>query len=136
MRIDGGCHCGYLAYEAEIASEESVICHCTDCQTLSGSPFRNTVHTTEGSFRLLSGEPTIYVKTSERGNPRLQAFCPRCGTPIYATSPGDGPKVHGVRVGSIRQRDRLAPRLQIWSRSAQPWVNDLAAIPRVEAEPA
>ena len=40
MKIDGHCHCGYLTYEAEVKPEDAVICHCTDCQTLSGT----TVH--------------------------------------------------------------------------------------------
>ena len=136
MRIEGGCHCGFITYEADIPVEEAVICHCTDCQTLTGTAFRTTVATTRGGFRLLSGAPTIYVKTAESGNAREQAFCPRCGTPIYAAAPGDGPKAYGVRVGSVRQRDRLVPQMQIWSRSAQAWVNDLAAIPRIETEPA
>ena len=37
MKIEGGCHCGYIAYEAEVDPERVLICHCTDCQTLSGS---------------------------------------------------------------------------------------------------
>ena len=40
MKIDGGCHCGYITYTAEIDPETSGLCHCTDCQTLSGSAFR------------------------------------------------------------------------------------------------
>ena len=34
MRIHGRCHCGFIAYEAEIDPEKVMICHCTDCQTL------------------------------------------------------------------------------------------------------
>ena len=65
------------------------------------------------SFRILKGQPKIYVKTADSGNKRQQAFCGNCGTPIYATSAGDGPKSYGIRVGSIRQRDRLVPDLAI-----------------------
>ena len=32
MRIDGGCHCGHITYEAEINPDDVIICHCTDCQ--------------------------------------------------------------------------------------------------------
>jgi hypothetical protein len=39
MKIDGRCHCGYITYEAEIDPEKVMICHCADCQTLSGSAF-------------------------------------------------------------------------------------------------
>ena len=135
MQIDGRCHCGHIAYEAEVDPETVVICHCTDCQTLSGSAFRTVVFTREGTFKLLTGELKTYVKTGESGNERAQTFCPECGTPIYSGSVGDGPKVHGLRVGSVRQRDRLVPREQYWFRSSQAWLADLACIGRLEKQP-
>ena len=76
MKVDGGCHCGHIRYEAEVDPDKVVICHCTDCQTLSGSAFRTVVPTNEGTFKLLSGEPKVYVKTGESGNKRVQTFCP------------------------------------------------------------
>ena len=85
MKIDGGCHCGRVTYEAEIDPDKTAICHCTDCQTLSGSAFRTVVFTRVGTFKLRSGELKIYVKTGESGSKRPQAFCPECGTPIYST---------------------------------------------------
>jgi hypothetical protein len=39
MKIDGACHCGSITYAAEIDPQTVAICHCTDCQTLSGSAF-------------------------------------------------------------------------------------------------
>ena len=134
MKIDGRCHCGYVTYEAEVDSEKVEICHCTDCQTLSGSAFRSVVPTPEDKFKLLSGEPKIYVKTAESGAKRAQAFCPECGTPIYATAVGEGPKVYGIRVGTARQRGDLRPRTQYWVRSAQHWVTDIGSLPKVETE--
>jgi hypothetical protein len=135
MKIEGACHCGRITYEAEIDPEKTGICHCSDCQTLSGSAFRTVIFTRQGSFKLRSGEPKIYVKTGESGNKRPQAFCQECGTPIYSTTVGEGPKVHSIRVGTIRQRDILVPKVQYWSRSAQPWVTDLASIPRNQTQP-
>ena len=84
MKIDGGCHCGFITFEAEIEPHTVGVCHCTDCQTLSGAPYRASVPAPPDKFRILTGEPTIYVKTAESGNKRVQAFCPRCGSPIYA----------------------------------------------------
>jgi len=37
MKVDGGCHCGNIRYEAEVDPANVVICHSTDCQRLSGS---------------------------------------------------------------------------------------------------
>jgi len=125
MKIDGACHCGAITYEAEIDPGGVRLCHCTDCQTLSGSAFRVTVSAAEGSFALLSGHPIIYIKTAESGAKRAHAFCGDCGTPIYATAAGDGPKTYGLRVGTIRQRAELRPHRQYWFRSALRWVMDL-----------
>src|SRR5262249_40997545 len=135
MKIDGRCHCGYITYEAQIDPEKVVICHCADCQTLSGSAFRTVALTREDTFKLLTGEPKIYVKTGESGTKRQQSFCPECGTPIYSSTVGDGPKVYGIRVGTARQRDQLVPKLQLWCRSSQSWLVGLSSIPKTEKQP-
>lgn len=134
MKIDGRCHCGNITYEAEIDPENVVICHCTDCQTLSGSAFRTVALSRKGTFALQSGELKIYVKTAESGAKRQQAFCPECGTPIFSTSEEEGPKIHGIRVGSIRQRDELVPKRQVWSRSEQHWLADLGSMGKTEQQ--
>jgi hypothetical protein len=71
--------------------------------------------------------------TADSGRPRVQAFCPRCGSPIYSTTPGEGVQAaYMVRVGILRQRDQLVPRRQNWFRSARAWVTALDAIPKNE----
>ncbi len=134
MKIDGGCHCGTLTYEAEVDPEEVFICHCTDCQRISGSAFRTIVSAPEETFRFLTGEPKIYVKTGDSGAQRPQAFCPNCRSPIYATSAGEGPRIFGIRVGTVRQRDQLRPKAQYWYRSAHDWVTDLGSMSQIEKE--
>jgi hypothetical protein len=101
---------------------------------LSGSAFRTVAPTKKGSFRLLQGELKIYVKTGESGNKRPQSFCPNCGSPIYSTSTDPDPKVHSLRVGTLRQRDQLRPKLQYWCRSAQPWTSGIGALPSFEKQ--
>ena len=129
MHVDGGCHCGHITYEAEVDPEGVRICHCTDCQTLTGSAYRVTVPARPGTFKLLSGQPKTYLKTAESGNKRLHAFCPECGTPIYATTPGT--QAFGIRVGTTRQRAQLQPKQQGWCRSAQDWVMNLESLPKI-----
>ena len=134
MKIDGACHCGYITYEAEADPERTSICHCTDCQMLTGTAFRTSVRATDGTFKILTGEPAIYVKTAESGSRRAQAFCPRCGSPIYAAPAGEGPKTYNIRLGTVRQRDQLVPGVQIWWRSAQRWLGELDGIRKVERQ--
>ena len=129
MHIDGGCHCGKIAYEAEVDPEMVSICHCTDCQVLSGTAFRTTVRARAEAFRMLKGEPRIYIKTAESGTRRAHAFCGECGTPIYATSVTDR-QIYGLRLGTVRQRAQLRPKQQIWCRSRLDWTLDLGVLPK------
>jgi hypothetical protein len=135
MRIDGACTCGAIKIEGEADPEKTQVCHCTDCQTGTGSAFRVSTPVPGATFRM-TGQPTNYVKTTaESGNPRVQAFCPQCGSSIYSTTPGDGVQAsYMVRVGILRQRDQLLPRRQNWFRSARSWVTDLAVIPKNEKQ--
>jgi len=128
MQIDGACHCGFITFEAEVDPDRTTICHCTDCQTLSGAPYRASVATTPDKFHLRSGEPTIYVKTAESGSKRAQAFCPDCGSRIYASAAVSEPERYNLRVGTIRQRHELRPQAQSWCRSALDWVMDLGSV--------
>jgi len=135
MEIDGQCHCGQIRYRAVIDPGKVAICHCTDCQALSGSAFRTVAFTDPDTFKLLQGTIKTYIKIAESGNPREQGFCPDCGSAIYATAPGDGPKVYGLRVGTITQRTELAPQRQVWRRSALPWIDQIGAVPAIEQQP-
>ena len=134
MKIEGACHCGYITYEAEIDPGKVGICHCTDCQTLSGSAFSIFVPAVKETFSLRSGQPKTYVKTAESGTKRVQAFCPECGTRLYAMAVSD-PQTFNIRVGTVRQRTALRPRLQIWCRSALDWVMDLGSMTQIAKQP-
>lgn len=125
MKIDGGCHCGALAYEAEIDPDKVGVCHCIDCQILSGTAFRTAVHVDRKRFNLLRGTPKTYTKTGGSGQPRIMVFCGECGTQLYGTGEGANAHVLSLRVGTASQRAELTPKRQIWRRSSVKWLNDL-----------
>ena len=127
MKVTGRCHCGRITYEAVVDPETLGLCHCTDCQTLSGSPYRASVPAPAETFVLRSGTPKVYVKTADSGTRRAQAFCPDCGTPIYAAAP-ENPPTYSLRLGAIAERAALRPRRQIWCGSALPWSMDLGGV--------
>ena len=135
MKIEGACSCGSIRIEGEADPATTSICHCTDCQTGTGTAFRISIPVKGDSFKV-TGEPTIYIKTTaDSGNPRAQAFCGKCGSPLYSTTPGEGPQaMYIVRVGILKQRDQLEPKRQIWWRSARPWVTGLDAIRKIEKQ--
>jgi hypothetical protein len=133
MHITGGCHCGAIKYEADIDPATVALCHCTDCQTMSGSAFRSNVPAKREGFKL-TGTPKVYVKTAESGNKRAQAFCPECGTHVYATSV-ENQQVFGIRAGTCDQRSELRPVRQIWCQSAQPWAMNIDSVTKFPRQP-
>jgi hypothetical protein len=130
MKIDGRCHCGQVTFEAEVDPVTAGICHCTDCQMLSGSAYRVSVRAAVQDFKL-SGKVSEYIKTADSGNKRKHAFCPNCGTPVYATQL-EAPTAYTLRVGTIRQRAELAPQRQIYCDSAVPWSSDIGVVPKLD----
>ena len=130
MKVDGRCHCGRITYEAEIDPATVGICHCTDCQMLTGSVYRVSVPAPAATFRLLSGQPKSYVKTADSGNKRVHSFCPDCGTPIHAAAP-ENPPTYSLRDRLPEAAPQLRPARQIWCRSALPWSASLDGIPQL-----
>ena len=130
MRIHGACHCGANRYEADIDPATVVVCHCSDCQALSGAPFRASVPARESAVAWQSRALRDYTKTADSGRGRVLAFCPTCGSQLYSTStgtPGDD-RVLMLRTGCIAERARLVPMRQIWCASKLPWVDALATV--------
>jgi hypothetical protein len=134
MHIDGSCHCGAITYEADIDPGEVSICHCTDCQTLTGTAFRVSVACRADRFRVLRGEPSIYTKRADSGSLRAQGFCGKCGTPLYSTAADEKSTSYALRTGAIRQRASLIPARQVWCRSALSWLPSLSNITRHDKE--
>jgi hypothetical protein len=132
MKVDGSCLCGAIAFEANVDPDKVSICHCTDCQILSGAPYRASVPVKSADLTFIRGAPKTYVKTAESGNKRVLGFCGDCGSPFYSTSADAAPALYMVRVGSIRQREQLVPKKQIWRQSAMGWVEHLDAMESFE----
>jgi hypothetical protein len=129
MKIDGQCHCGHVTYRADINPDQVSVCHCTDCQTLTGSAYRVTAITSRDSVCLTGGSPKVYMKIAANSRRRFQYFCSECGSPLFTTGEGADADEWGIRWGSIRQRQQLAPKRQIWCQSSLPWVYHLSELP-------
>jgi hypothetical protein len=128
MDVQGRCHCGQISYEASVDPALVRICHCADCQMLSGSAYRVSVPALKDAFTLKAGTPKIYVKTADSGAKRAHAFCPDCGTPVYSCAVEDV-SFYALRVGCLDRRADLAPMQRIWCRSELPWSLDLGGVP-------
>jgi hypothetical protein len=130
MKVDGSCHCGAVTYDAEINPDQVVICHCTDCQTFSSAPYRVSVFGVPSESIQIEGSPKTYIKTGGSGRKVLVAFCGDCGTALYSTkSDTDAPL--NLRIGAIKQRDELVPKMQGFCGSAMPWATNIDGIHKI-----
>jgi hypothetical protein len=132
MRVRGQCHCGAVHLSAEVQPAQVFVCHCTDCQVLTGSAFRVVAPVVPGTLDV-QGVVKGYARTAESGRVRWQCFCPECGTPLYAGTP-DGKGLTTLRVGVLHERGQLSPTAQLWRRSALPWVDALPEVPACERQ--
>jgi hypothetical protein len=131
MNIDGACHCGSISFEANIDPDKAVLCHCTDCQTFSGAPYRASIPVRLDNFRL-RGQPLTYVKTGGSGNKVVQHFCGNCGTALFSGAAENATRVN-LRLGWVKQRAQIAPTRQGFCDSGMPWAFDITQIPKVPA---
>jgi hypothetical protein len=135
MKVQGRCHCGAIAYEAEVDPAKVNNCHCEDCQRLSGCAFRSSIGARAENFRMLKGEPTRYVKTADSGAKRVHAFCSNCGSPVYSSAV-ENPSSYSLRVGALDQRHELGrPANEIWTKRRLGWVPPLDGAREVEGQP-
>ncbi|MEM7498838.1 MAG: GFA family protein [Pseudomonadota bacterium] len=129
MMVHGRCHCGGVTFEAEVEPDEAFICHCTDCRALSASAFRTLVRCRRNAFYPLTGTPRFYIKKAESGARRALAFCGNCGSAIHSTDADDRAADYFIRTGVLAEAAALAPRRQLWTVSALPWLERIPHLP-------
>ncbi len=61
-----------------------------------------------------------YDDKADSGNTLKRSFCPKCGSSIMSESSGR-PGVCVMKAGTLDDTSKIAPTMQIWTRSAQPW---------------
>ena len=130
---EGGCGCGAVRYRIEGEPIVLAVCHCTECQKQSGSAFGMSLIVKTESFSI-SGETKVFRRIAESGNPIDCYFCPTCGVRVYH-DPKKLSGTYNVKPGTLDERDWLAPAVQVWTKSKQPWVTLPSDLAEVEGQP-
>ena len=122
MKVDGQCHCGMVSFEATVDPARVSVCHCTDCQTETGSAFVINALIEADRVELLGGAPEAVLTPSESGKGQTVWRCPACHVALWSNYAGAGPGVHFVRVGTLDDSAACPPDAHIFTRSKLPWV--------------
>ena len=120
------CSCGALRVEVEGEPGAVVLCHCTECQCLTGSVFGVGAYFPADKVKC-TGANTAYTRVME-GRKFTSHFCPTCGTSLYWEAelvPG----AIGVAVGGFRDSNFPRPTRAVWEEKRHHWVTLGAEIP-------
>jgi hypothetical protein len=121
--LSGRCLCGAISYDCDAEPAMTLMCHCDDCQRTSGAGFSvNVVVPTDALT--VTGEPSVYETTgTDSGQARGRQFCSTCGSTLFTTL-GDMPQLIVIKAGTLDDRSAVRPQMEIWTDSAQPWINE------------
>ena len=133
-KIQGGCLCGAVRYQAAGEPVMVAICQCTHCQRQSGGAYSVNVGIAKGSLQFSGDQPTTYEDRGSSGLPVHRRFCARCGSPIFSQV-DSSPQLDWLKAGTLDDTSWVQPQLAVWCGSAQPWVKLPDALPQFAQNP-
>jgi hypothetical protein len=71
---------------------------------------------------LVEGEPKAWTRGTDSGREVKNFFCGECGTRLFHERTYN-PNTINVKAGTLDDTSWLHPVGNVWTRSAQPWVN-------------
>jgi hypothetical protein len=131
--LEGGCACGEVRYRLTAPPMFVHCCHCTSCQTETGSAFVNNALIETIQVEALQGEAEPVMTPSESGRGQQIWRCPSCRVARWRNYGGARDAIRFVRVGTLDTPGALPPDIHIYTRSKLPWVRLPVGVPAVEA---
>lgn len=107
-RVTGGCLCGKLRVAATGQPYRVGLCHCLDCRKHHGALFYAAAIYPQAAVTI-EGEYASYGG---------RAFCPLCGSSVFARS-GDEIELH---LGALDEPDRFVPTYECWTIRRESWL--------------
>ena len=81
----GNCECKAISYHFNGEPLTCYTCHCTDCQTSSGSAFGLSMIVNEQDIKIIQG--TLSISTIDYNGTKVQRHhCNQCGTTLWLSA--------------------------------------------------
>ncbi|MFC7537484.1 GFA family protein [Sphingomonas sp. GCM10030256] len=117
-RMGGGCACGRVRFEADVASFDAYLCHCRMCQRASGNVSLAFFNLPQTDVRW-AREPDWYPSSPIAERP----FCSGCGTTLGFRFK-DGSEKMDLTVASFDEPGRFKPTAHFGTESMhRAWLN-------------
>ena len=119
---EGGCTCGAVRYRLNSEPMFVHCCHCSKCQTESGSAFALNALIESDQVETLQGSPEAVMTPTESGRGQQVWRCPDCKIAVWSNYGGATDVLRFVRVGTLDEPRDVSPDIHIYTRSKLPWV--------------
>ena len=126
--MTGGCACGCVRFEAEVASDDAYLCHCRMCQRASGNVSLAMIGVEQAGVSW-SREPDWYRSSPIAERP----FCASCGTSLGFRY-RDGATKMDLTVASFDDPSRFFPTSHFGAESIHDAWLDTTSLPRTRSD--
>jgi len=126
-KICGSCACGKISYVARSEVRFSLICHCRQCQRITGTGHA-AQFAVSASDTDLEGHLQFYELTADSGGTVTSGFCAECGSPVLKKTTSM-PDVFFIHAATLDDPSQFKPDMVVFKQAAPPWDHVDPAIP-------
>ncbi len=128
-QAEGRCFCGLFRFSVTGSFGDVRYCHCSQCRRKSGTAFTANANIAREQWRL--DGPQDLITEFEHKSGLFNAFCSRCGSPLYARSDGEPDDIR-VRLGGFDGPLDTTITGHVWTASKADWYLIDDALPRFD----
>lgn len=111
--ITGKCFCGEVQYTIKANILKSGICHCHDCQRLTGGTAWPFIVVPYESLAV-QGKTKEFTRPGASGKPVHVSFCGRSGSTLFG-KPEICPHIRIVGASSLDDKTLFSPDMYVWT---------------------
>jgi len=117
-RLQGRCLCGDVRYSVQETFEAFYLCHCDQCQKVTGSAFASNILTSVDNIQWLSGEENI-ARYQDPLRDFTKAFCASCGAGVPHVNRAGSHLV--IPAGSLIDAPSMSPSANLFKPESPDW---------------
>lgn len=130
--LEGSCLCGAIEFTVEDKFTKFFLCHCTQCQQITGSSYASNVFTNPDNITWLKGkEQSIRYDDPKRNFTKV--FCSKCGSGLPFVNKIGNHLI--VPAGSLKQAPSITPQVNIFCSEQASWYKEGVSAKSVEEFP-
>ena len=133
INLNGGCYCGNVKYEVTGDILKTGVCHCIDCQHLSGGSSWPFVVVPSCELNIM-GDFKEYSRIGASGKKVHAGFCPTCGSTLFGR-PEIWPHIRTISASSLNDKSGFSPEMHVWVQDAPEWITFTPNLPKFKRNP-